>query len=345
IKDAQHHGLKFKPIDVTQSDWLCAIEEERSQRKLRMGLMYVKGLRRSSGDAILAERSLRPFTSIEDLRLRVPELNKAEMRKLAQVGALNFIGRVGIGSYHRRSALWNVERAARPAGPLLHGAGVLEMEVDDAPIKQFGSLEGEFFSKACMKDRSDPDWIGSDSDSDDKEIDHLDDPKDREDKPSIGDESPMPSEAPTRDEGPTENTSSISGDSPLKPMTSVERLNADLSGTGFTIGPHPMAYIREQMVEMAVTTVSDLRRLPNNATARVAGAVIVRQRPGTAKGFLFLSLEDETGILNIIVNPDTFDDNKIPLVESNFLVIDGVVQSQGGVVSVKANKVRALDIA
>ncbi|HYM00598.1 MAG TPA: OB-fold nucleic acid binding domain-containing protein, partial [Blastocatellia bacterium] len=134
-------------------------------------------------------------------------------------------------------------------------------------------------------------------------------------------------------------------DSPLKPMNSVERLNADLAGTGFTIGPHPMAYIRDQMIKMAVATVADIRKLPNNATARVAGAVIVRQRPGTAKGFLFLSLEDETGILNIIVQPNVFDDYKFPLVESSFLIIDGIVQSQGGVVSIKANKIHPLDLA
>src|SRR6266446_6435732 len=97
IKDAQRHGLKVKPVDVTRSDWDCTIEEDVAQvdnlrHQLRLGLRCVKGLREISGRAIERERTQRPFTSLDDLHQRVPELRKDELRKLAAVGALNFIG-------------------------------------------------------------------------------------------------------------------------------------------------------------------------------------------------------------------------------------------------------------
>jgi error-prone DNA polymerase len=75
---------------------------------------------------------------------------------------------------------------------------------------------------------------------------------------------------------------------------------------------------------------------------RVAGAVITRQRPGTAKGFVFLSLEDETGIANIIVTPDVFAAFKRTIVDEPYLVIDGTLQNQQGAISVKAERVDAL---
>jgi error-prone DNA polymerase len=83
----------------------------------------------------------------------------------------------------------------------------------------------------------------------------------------------------------------------------------------------------------------DLPRLPSGLRVQVAGAVICRQRPGTAKGFLFLSLEDETGIANGIVTPDMFDANRAVLVGEPFIIVDGVLQHQDGVVSVKVQRV------
>ena len=83
--------------------------------------------------------------------------------------------------------------------------------------------------------------------------------------------------------------------SPLARMTTEERLNADFRGTGVTIGRHPMAYRREEMNALGVTPPRQLQQMRDGRRVRVAGCVIVRQRPGTAKGFVFLSMEDETG--------------------------------------------------
>ncbi len=253
IKDAQRHGLKVRPIDVTRSDWPCTLEEENGEKVLRLGLSYLKGLREVAGRAIVRERARAPFASVEDLVRRVPELRRDELERLAEAGALN-----SLGAEHRRQALWEVSRAARPAGPLLET---------------------------------------------------------------------LPEAEKT---------------SPLRPMTPEERLLADFETAGLTIGPHPMAYCRHSLRALGVRRAAELKRLPHGRPVRVAGAVIVRQRPGTAKGFVFLSLEDETGIANVVIEPDTFERYRLVLVEAPFLLVEGVLQNVDGVISVKAARLEPL---
>jgi len=364
VKDAQRHGLKVRSVDVTRSEWLCTIEEEeeeadgetrrhgdagtqgcqerfnikQSQRDemfidksvydsfgahlwakelsrssrasssflsshsinippprgfspknfkdereltLRLGLRYVKGLREESGRAIVRARAQGPFLSIDDLHNRVPELRKDEMRKLAAVGALNFIQEsptsnvqspksktqnetLDIGRWtfdkgtNRRDALWQVERVARPAGELY------------------------------------------------EELHEMD------------------------------------GNSPLAPMTRPERMDADFRGTGLTIGRHPVAYHRAELDKLGACRAIDMQQMRDGSVISVAGWVIVRQRPGTAKGFVFLTLEDETGVANVIITPQLFDKYRLVLVDHPFLLITGKLQNQDNVFSVKAKSVRAL---
>src|SRR5438309_950335 len=286
VKDAQRHGLKIKPIDVMKSDWLCTIEEVSTSHSkpetrncLRLGLRYAKGLREEAAQAMVRERQKRPFTSIEDLVQRVPELRRNELVLLAEIGALNSIKTSEqVSSFelqlsepdfsvspslrgelhsklHRREALWQVELALRPAGPLLEGA-----------VEQISS-------------------------------------------------------------------------SPLARMNDEERLVADFRGTGMTVGPHPMSYHRAEMHAQGVRAAIDLKQLPNGKYVRVAGGVIARQRPGTAHGFVFLSLEDETGVANAIITPDLFEKNRILLVREQFLLIEGKLQNLDNVISVKADRV------
>jgi error-prone DNA polymerase len=132
--------------------------------------------------------------------------------------------------------------------------------------------------------------------------------------------------------------------SPLKMMTDEERLVADFRGTGMTVGPHPMAYHRGRMDQLGVKKAGDLRQLRAGKKVRIAGGVIARQRPGTAKGFVFLSLEDETGVSNAIVTPDLFQQNRLLLSTEQFLMIEGTLQNQDGVVSVKASAVSPIRI-
>ena len=263
VKDAQRHGLRVRPIDVQRSEGICTLETEQDgSLSLRMGLNYAKGLRRSSIDSLLEARNINgPIASVDNLAQRVPALNRKELVALARIGALNSLDHVE----HRRDALWQVEEAGRPVGPLLRDAGGL----------------------------------------------------------------------PDESHGPTT----------LRSMSTDERLTADYCGTGLTTGPHPMTYHRMMLRSEGVLSAEELsQKHRSNSPVRIAGCVIARQRPGTAKGFVFLSLEDETGIANVILTPDVFERDRMIVTRSRFLLIEGTLQNQDGVIHVKAQRVLPLDI-
>jgi error-prone DNA polymerase len=265
IKDAQRHGLRVLPVDVTRSEWNCTIESSNqgksanqgSARAVRLGLRYARGLRDQTGAAIVQARGEAAFESVDDLALRVPELHTDEMNRLAEIGALN-----PLDPAHRRDALWKAGRASRPVGKLLER--VPETVLGDAT------------------------------------------------------------------------------ESPLMPMSTDERITADYRGTGVTIGKHPMAYRREEMNELGVTAARDLVRVPRGGMVRIAGNVIVRQRPGTAAGICFLTVEDETGIANAVVMPDIFAANRLLLVSQPWLLIEGKLQNVDTVIHVQVRKVAPL---
>jgi error-prone DNA polymerase len=279
VKDAQRHGLKVRPIDVTCSGWACKLEKDGERVVMRLGLRYVKGLRQEIAAELLEQRAKQAFASIEDLKLRVPGIQKSELAALASIGALNFIAGDHAGrrrGMHRRDALWQIERASRRPGPLLERA---------AP----------------------EDWA-------------------------------------SQEDAAGEAVPSRENDSPLQPMTAEERLVADFRGTGMTVGPHPMAYHRAELRKQGIRSAEELHTIADGTWVRVAGSVIARQRPGTAKGFVFLSLEDETGISNAIITPQLFEQDHVVVVHQQFLLIEGPLQNQDNVISVKAARVGPLSI-
>jgi error-prone DNA polymerase len=129
---------------------------------------------------------------------------------------------------------------------------------------------------------------------------------------------------------------------PLHQMTIEERLVADYAGTGLTVGKHPMHYRRAELRSQGILSSEDLRHCRNGVWVRAAGCVIARQRPGTAKGFIFISMEDETGIANVIVTPDVYEHNRLVVTRSKFLLVEGALQNQDGVVHVKATHLAPL---
>ena len=264
VKDAQRHGLRILPIDAAASEWLCSLKKVPAKRRegnelaLRLGLNYVKGLREIAGFRIVKERNRRPFTSIEDLTRRIPELQNKELTLLAEIGALNFLSKDT--RIHRRDALWQVERASRRSGPL------------------FQSINA-------------PDAA-----------------------------------------------------SPLQPMKPEERLQADFRISGLTAGPHPMALCRDRLTPLGIRRAIDLMGTPNGTWVKTAGCVIARQRPATAKGFVFMSLEDETGIANAIFTPDMVDKNRALISTERFVMIEGRLQHVDNVIAVKAQRIRPLAV-
>jgi len=256
VKDAQRHGLKVRPIDVTRSNWDCSLEEADEKIVMRIGLRYVRGLQQIAAECLVQARQKRQFGSIEELARRVPELSRANLRMLAQIGALNNISKDT--KLHRRDALWQVEKASQRVGKLLEGV----VEQDSA--------------------------------------------------------------------------------SPLARMDVEERLVSDYHGTGLTTGPHPMFYRRQEMRMLNIKSAAELRAMPHGKRATVAGAVITRQRPGTASGLIFLTLEDETGYANIIVMPQVYEEYRQAVLEPKFIRVSGTVQNQDGIVHLKAEHVEAL---
>jgi error-prone DNA polymerase len=130
--------------------------------------------------------------------------------------------------------------------------------------------------------------------------------------------------------------------SPLRQMRTEERLVADYAGTGLTTGPHPMAYRRVELRGVGILSAKELQGYPDGRRVCAAGCVIARQRPGTAMGFIFLSMEDETGIANVIISPQLYERERVVVTRGKFLKVEGKLQNQDGVVHVKAERVELL---
>jgi error-prone DNA polymerase len=121
-------------------------------------------------------------------------------------------------------------------------------------------------------------------------------------------------------------------------MNAAEDTMADYNSMELTTGRHLMEHFRPQLAKDGVLTAQQLREVPNGIRAATAGAVIVRQRPGTAKGFVFLTLEDETGLSQAIVNPQLFADERATILSNSGLIVEGIVQNLEGHPSVRAEK-------
>ena len=123
---------------------------------------------------------------------------------------------------------------------------------------------------------------------------------------------------------------------------SNERLVADYAGTGLTTGQHPMFYRRPELRRQSIRSSEELQHCKDGEFVRAAGCVVARQRPGTAKGFIFISMEDETGIANVVVTPDLYDRDRLVVTRSKFLLVEGTLQNQDGVIHVKAARLTKL---
>ena len=129
----------------------------------------------------------------------------------------------------------------------------------------------------------------------------------------------------------------------LRELVPLETTRFDLYALGLTTGPQPIAHFRAALERKGVLAASRLAKMPNNLICKVGGMVITRQRPGTAKGFVFLTLEDETGLVNVIVRPDIFERYRRTIKLSRALVIEGKLQKQSGCIDVLARRFWPLD--
>jgi error-prone DNA polymerase len=246
VKDAERHGVRFRPIDVTRSAWKCTIEDDA----VRLGLRYVAGLRRDAAERLVA---MRPIASMGDVAQR-GELARDELETLAHAGAFAPFGLT------RRAALWQAAAVERDRTSLL------------ARLRP----------------------------------------------------------APER--------------TALPEMSAFEQTAADYAAVGLTIGPHLMAHLRAALRTRGVLPTVALRTVRSGAFVRTAGHVIVRQRPGTAKGMCFLTLEDETGLANAFLTPPAYERFRVVLNTSPLLVVAGVLEHRDGVIHVRVRDLERLDV-
>jgi error-prone DNA polymerase len=426
VKDAQRHGLRVRPVDVTRSEWKCTLEEEvgggdkavgllgccaarggnsgpltansltanslsprtANSLSLRLGLRYIAGLREDAGRRIEAARAGGAFESLADVAIRAA-LRDDELQSLAHAGAFAAFGLT------RRQALWQV--GAVPKGALfrfqdpmrrIRGEGIEERDTrSDAEIVPgvVGVASGDAFGEELLHAdeiaaargdvRTDePDSSRGDLGAgqhrggqwprDTRRVHRL--PADRPGEPAgAGDLYPVPDRGGDDARGSRESapaTTRLGRPAPEPPdpipavrspdsvtansrtasllpeMSPLDRTLADYTTLGLTPGPHLLSYLRAELAGAGVLSTRDLARAIDGCWVKVAGLVIVRQRPGSAKGFCFLTLEDETGIGNAVVTRDIFQRHRSVIHTASLLLVEGPVQRVDDVVHVRAGR-------
>ncbi len=326
VKDAQRHGLKMLPVDVTCSEWNCTLEPVLSSRFSVLSQRAVSPQLSALSKTLVIPTPERTRGAEESLR-SAPGTPHSQLAPALRMG-LRYVR--GLREEAARSLV--LERLSAPFQSI-HDLTrrVPELRKDElTTLAEIGALNAIGLQISdCRLQISKPDQ---------SEICNLQSTISFHRRDAL-----WQVERAVRDPGPLlEQQPEPDSPSPLAPMNHEERLVADFHGTGLTVGPHPMAYRRAWLTAMGIRRASDLRDIPSGKRLRIGGCVITRQRPGTAKGFVFLSLEDETGVANAIIRPDLFHQNRLLLASERFLAIEGILQNQDNVISVKAERVLPL---
>jgi error-prone DNA polymerase len=335
VKDAQRRGVRFHPIDVQISGWECTVAADGA---IRLGLRYVSGLRQEAGKRIASVT--RPTSSARPARparpappaLVCPKCGCDDPSMLERDGHQRFCNNCSHDwdASHPRAASHEPPAASHARFSSLDDLVARSALRRDELVKlaDIGALNSFGY------DRRSALW----------QVEQVVRPSGELFEVSLNAEPAEPAEETFPEEQKNSADSAFKSNDtvPLRPMTEAERLVADYAGTGLTIGRHPMALRRDALAMRGILRAVDLRTARQGRRVRVAGMVITRQRPGTAKGFVFLTLEDETGIANIIVRPDLFARDRLVIVQEPFLIVDGILQTQDGVIAVRAEDITGL---
>jgi error-prone DNA polymerase len=260
VHEAQRRGIRIAPPDANRSRVLCHVERPRGGLAVRVGLGYVKGVRKEEMEALVAERELSgPYGGVAELASR-SGAGLASLERLAWAGALDGIP-VGSGS-GRRQALWRVGVAANGHGA--RGRDQLALPIEPPPAPE------------------------------------------------------------------------------LEPLGDWGKLIADYRSTGIALGKHPMELLRPGL-DATISTSTDLTGIEDGATVEVAGMVVARQRPETAKGIVFMLFEDERGTVNLIVPPRVYDRRRSLVRTAPLLRARGRLERREGTVNVLVDELWALE--
>jgi len=307
VRDAREHGVEVRAADVNASEWDHTLEATCGERHaLRLGFRLVAGMRVDDARKIVEARAAcGPFRSAEDL-MRRAKLGPAAMLTLARADAF---GSLDMG---RRETLWDV-------------AG---LEADDLPLfaqpdsalpptaRNAAPMRTLFDDPECLPNREKSDLVRGASDG----------RANLQSRPKSGAEGRKPVD-PAR------------GDAiALPPLRAEEAVAEDYSVFGLSLGNHPMAFMRAELQAKRMVRAADLKTLPNGRFVTIAGLVLFRQRPGTAKGTIFMTIEDETGAANLIVWPKLSETYRRAVFGAKVILCEGVLQKESGVIHVVSRR-------
>ena len=305
VRDAAEHGVEVRPVDVNFSDWDCTLERRPDGAlALRLGLRQAKGLSQKDGVALVKHRGGRPYADPAAIWRRAG-LNPGALECLARADAYGSMG------LDRRAALWAVR------------------QLGDAPLPLFAAVDGERAPVDHPRPEEARRAVSKGGD------DRATDIRPPSDRPSCFE---TPSSTAPQHEGLVERSAEVPAEFGAEPavvlpeMSLPEAVMRDYAALRLSLKEHPMAFLRARLAREGRVPTAALKDSRNGRRLATAGLVLVRQRPGTASGVIFVTLEDETGIANLVVWPGVFEQFRRTVLTAGVLCAEGRVQREGDVI-------------
>ncbi|HMT09482.1 MAG TPA: aminotransferase class IV, partial [Pyrinomonadaceae bacterium] len=326
VKDAQRHGLHFIALDINRSNYDFTVEDVDGEWQVRVGLRFVRGLREEIGRKIVEERD-RPSRLCRLAERRSSASPEDAPHSLAAMPPISVPRAGGIAAdpfeHVTERHSFSANRAAEPHIKSIPYTSIADL-IDRVPEINKREIRALSLAGALNFDntvhRREALW---------------------ESELAIQPEGSLFDGVRTLLSATGNADKSVR--TPFKRMEGLQLVDADLRKTGISIGKHPLAFLREELAARGVITAHDARYLVPGQVARLAGAVIVRQRPMTAKNVVFITLEDETGHSNFVVMPDKFEDYRAVINGNDFLIIKGIFEERGMLKAIHFENLAELD--
>ncbi|MBV9863550.1 MAG: error-prone DNA polymerase [Alphaproteobacteria bacterium] len=341
VRDAREHGVEVRPVDVNHSSWDCTLEPLRSEAPsvsspvipaqagiqrsevcrlpldsrlrgndenerlfaLRLGLRQIKGFSKADAEWLVAGRG-GGYADARDLWKR-GGLGRAALERLAEADALRSLPDAA-GGLDRRRGLWALKALGEPPLPLFANPSVIPGRREAAsPEPKNTKGEGPDVGDAASPERR-CSWV----------------PGSR-------------SVTAPRNDNKEARAAALLPEMPLG-----EHVVEDYASLGLTLKRHPLAFLREELAAEGLVAAADLATLPVGRRIEIAGIVLIRQRPGSANGVVFITLEDETGIANLIVWPDMLERFRRAALGATLLCCRGKLQREESVIHIVADRLR-----
>ena len=326
VRDAKERGVLVRPADVNHSLWDCTLEPlpdpstgggRGRKLALRLGLRQIKGLAEADAERLVAARGFR-YADARDLWRR-SGLGRAALERLAAADALRSLDQSN-GGLDRRRGLWALKALGEAPLPLFAAAEPTE----GIKERREFSLQGH---QASFETRP----PGAPQDEDGllvafKNSPHPEEPAKPASRRTHATDPAMESEA---------RAAALLPEMPLG-----EHVVEDYATTGLTIKRHPLAFLRTELAREGLVAAADLATLPVGRRLAIAGLVLIRQRPGSANGVVFITIEDETGIANLIVWPAILERFRRAALGATLLYCRGRLQREESVIHLVAEDLK-----